>query len=167
MGVRHAAALRLNGSEYGWQRCGHWTARRRCRPGIGNTIAVMSRANIKNGDFITVIWRRRGAGIVDNTYCQVLFSGNYQVMRRGSGREKGHPRCPSHCSQQRCSDDAAGFLERQARRARTHFVRIAITEAADEIGFHSGAGKESGIQFAGIETRHWAAIEAQRARRQN
>nr|WP_314630936.1 hypothetical protein [uncultured Janthinobacterium sp.] len=52
----------------------------------GNEIAVMSRANIKNGDFITVIWRRRGAGIVDNTYCQVLFFGNFQILRRGCAK---------------------------------------------------------------------------------
>ena len=32
-----------------------------------NKIAIVSRANIKSGDFITVIWRRQPAAVVDNT----------------------------------------------------------------------------------------------------
>lgn len=84
------------GSEYGWQRCGQWTARHRCRPKTGNEIAVLSSANIKSGDFITVIWRRRGAGIVDNTYCKVLNFGNYRVMEPDGQHKKGLP-LPTIC----------------------------------------------------------------------
>jgi len=60
----------------------------------GNKIAVVSRANIKSGDFITVIWHRQPVAVVDNTYCRVLNDGNYQLMPAGARRQKGHPRCP-------------------------------------------------------------------------
>ena len=57
----------------------------------GNKIAIVSRANIKSGDFITVIWRRRAAAVVDNTYSRVLNYGDYRVMHAEAGRQKGHP----------------------------------------------------------------------------
>ncbi|MEG1117162.1 MAG: hypothetical protein RSE46_19150, partial [Janthinobacterium sp.] len=60
----------------------------------GNKIAIVSRANIKSGDFITVICCRRAVALVDNTYCRVLNDGNYRVTKAATGRQKGHPRCP-------------------------------------------------------------------------
>ena len=57
------------------------------KPAIKN--AVVSSANIKNGDFITVIWRCRAAALVDNTYCKVLSCSDYRIMEAGCQREKG------------------------------------------------------------------------------
>lgn len=59
----------------------------------GNKIAIVSSANIKSGDFITVIWCRRAVAVVDNTYCRVLNCGDYRVMQADAGRQKRHPRC--------------------------------------------------------------------------
>ena len=46
-----------------------------------NRIAIVSRANIKSGDFITVIWHRQPAAVVDNTYCRVLNDVIYRVTK--------------------------------------------------------------------------------------
>ena len=54
-----------------------------------NKIVIVSRANIKSGDFITVIWRHRAVAVVDNTYCRVLNFGHYRVMKAGARRQKG------------------------------------------------------------------------------
>src|SRR5262249_38403093 len=62
------------------------------------------------------------------------------------------------------SENLARLVECETRRTREDARRIAIAEAADEIGFDVGACEEFLVHAGIVEAGHWTAIEPHCAR---
>src|SRR5690554_109211 len=59
--------------------------------------------------------------------------------------------------------DAAGFVERQARRTVEDAGRIALAQVDEEIGTDRSAGEEGLVHERGVEAGHRSGVQAQRA----
>src|SRR5262245_23111934 len=51
-------------------------------------------------------------------------------------------------------NDLARFFEGEARGARVQLARVAVSEVAQEIGFHLRACEEHGVHHGVVEARH-------------